>query len=215
MSTVGQIEKRTQARVVALFRDRLGYDYLGDRTDLDNSNIEQTLLKAWLNQQGVSNSLISRALHELNRVATDTSKSLYDRNRGVYELLRYGVKVQPGMGENRVTVWLIDWKHPKNNDFAIAEEVTVKGADAKASTKRPDVVIYINGIALAVLELKRSTVSVSEGIRQNLDNQKKEFIQPFFSTMQWVMAGNDTEGLRYATIQTPEKYTLRWVEERL
>ncbi|MCK6491792.1 MAG: restriction endonuclease subunit R, partial [Planctomycetes bacterium] len=59
----------------------------------------------------------------------------------------------------------------------------------------------------------RSTVSVSEGIRQNLDNQKKEFIQPFFSTMQWVMAGNDSEGLRYATIETPEKYWLKWVEE--
>ena len=198
MTTVGQIEKKTQARVVALFRERLCYDYLGDKTDLQNHNIELTLLREWLTKQGVSDTLINRALHELNKVATDTSKSLYDRNKEVYNLLRYGVKVQPGAGENRVTVWLIDWQHPENNHFAIAEEVTVKGADAKASTKRPDVVIYINGIALGVLELKRSTVSVAEGIRQNLDNQKKEFIQPFFSTMQWVMAGNDTEGLRYA-----------------
>ena len=79
---------------------------------------------------------------------------------------------------------------------------------AKAATKRPDVVLYVNDIALAVLELKRSTVSVAEGIRQNLDNQKKEFIQPFFSTLQWLMAGNDSEGLRYATIETPEKYWL-------
>ena len=134
----------------------------------------------------------------------------------MYELLRYGVKVQPGTGENRVTVWLIDWKTPQNNQFAIAEEVTVRGAHlpntARASSKRPDVVIYVNGIALGVLELKRSTVSVAEGIRQNLDNQKKEFIQPFFSTLQWVMAGNDTEGLRYAAIETKEKYYLRWVE---
>ncbi|MDP2222791.1 type I restriction endonuclease subunit R [Nitrosomonas sp.] len=217
MTTVGQIEKQTQARVVALFRERLCYDYLGNKTDLNNHNLELTLLRGWLTKQGVSDPLINRALHELNKVATDTSKSLYDRNKEVYDLLRYGVKVQPGAGENRVTVWLIDWKTPENNHFAIAEEVTVKGADltnaAKANTKRPDVVIYINGIALGVLELKRSTVSVAEGIRQNLDNQKKEFIQPFFSTMQWVMAGNDTEGLRYATIETPEKYTLRWVED--
>ena len=217
MTTVGQIEKRTQARVVALFRERLCYDYLGDRSELNNHNLELTLLRGWLTKQGVSDTLINRALHELNKVATDTSKSLYDRNKEVCSLLRYGVKIQPGAGENRVTVWLIDWKHPENNHFAIAEEVTVKGADlanaAKASTKRPDVVIYINGIALGVLELKRSTVSVAEGIRQNLDNQKKEFIQPFFSTMQWVMAGNDTEGLRYATIETPEKYYLRWVED--
>ena len=81
---------------------------------------------------------------------------------------------------------------------------------AKAATKRPDVVLYVIGIALAVLELKRSTVSVAEGIRQNLDNQKKEFIQPFFSTLQWLMAGNDSEGLRYATIETPEKYWLQY-----
>lgn len=149
-------------------------------------------------------------------MASDSSKSLYDRNKAVYELLRYGIKVQPGAGENRVTVWLIDWQNSEANDFGVAEEVSVKGADlanaAKASTKRPDVVLYVNGIALGVLELKRSTVSVSEGIRQNLDNQKKEFIQPFFSTMQWVMAGNDTEGLRYATTETPEKYWLQWVE---
>ena len=81
---------------------------------------------------------------------------------------------------------------------------------AKAATKRPDGGLYVNGIALAVLELKRSTVSVAEGIRQNLDNQKKEFIQPFFSTLQWLMAGNDSEGLRYATIETPEKYWLQY-----
>jgi type I restriction enzyme R subunit len=213
MSTVGQIEKRTQARIVALFQERLGYDYLGNQIDGDNRNIGTKLLTTWLSKQGVSSTLIARALHELIRVSTDTSKSIYDRNHEVYELLRYGVKVLPTIGENKVTVWLIDWKHPQNNHFAIAEEVTVKGADAKASAKRPDVVIYINGIAIGVLELKRSTVSVAEGIRQNLDNQKKEFIQPFFSTMQWVMAGNDTEGLRYATIETPEKYYLRWVEE--
>ena len=213
MSTVGQVEKRTQARIVALFQERLGYDYLGNQIDGDNRNIDTKLLTAWLSKQGVSDSIIARALHELNRVATDTSKSIYDRNHEVYELLRYGVKVLPTMGENKVTVWLIDWKNPKKNHFAIAEEVTVKGADAKSSTKRPDVVIYLNGIAIGVLELKRSTVSVAEGIRQNLDNQKKEFIQPFFSTMQWIMAGNDTEGLRYATIETPEKYYLRWVEE--
>lgn len=213
MSTVGQIEKQTQARVVALFRDRLQYDHLGNWIDRDNRNIEPEILTAWLKKRGVSDILINRAQHELTKVATDTSKHLYDRNKEVYDLLRYGVKVQPGAGENNETVWLIDWKHPENNHFAIAEEVTVKGADAKASSKRPDVVIYINGIALGVVELKRSTVSVAEGIRQNLDNQKKEFIQPFFSTIQWVMAGNDTEGLRYATIETPEKYYLKWVEE--
>ena len=98
--------------------------------------------------------------------------------------------------------------NPAANDFAIAEEVTVAGKN----TKRPDIVLYVNGIALGVLELKRSTVSVAQGIRQNLVNQKRDFIQPFFSTVQLVMAGNDTEGLRYGVIETREKYWLRWKE---
>ena len=70
-------------------------------------------------------------------------------------------------------------------------------ADPKAHGKRPDIVLFVNGLALGMLELKRSTISVAQGIRQNLDNQKKIFIEHFFSTMQFVMAGNDTEGLRY------------------
>ncbi|MCS6983438.1 MAG: HsdR family type I site-specific deoxyribonuclease, partial [Candidatus Absconditabacterales bacterium] len=119
------------------------------------------------------------------------------------------IKVREELGENKQTVWLIDWKHPRNNHFAFAEEVTVTGKH----NKRPDIVLYVNGIALGVLELKRSTISVSEGIRQNLDNQKKEFIQHFFSTIQLVMAGNDTQGIRYGTIETPEKYYLEWKEQ--
>ncbi len=75
-------------------------------------------------------------------------------------------------------------------------------------TKRPDVVLYVNGIALVTLELKRSYVAVSEGIRQTIGNQQPEFIRPFFTTVQLVMAGNDVEGLRYAVIDTPEKYWL-------
>ena len=106
--------------------------------------------------------------------------TLYDANREVYGLLRYGVKVKPDVGEQNVTVWLIDWANPDNNDFAIAEEVTVFGVN----DKRPDIVLYVNGIAIGVLELKRSIVSVTEGIRQNLDSQKKEFIRPFFTTVQ-------------------------------
>ena len=126
MTTVGQIEKATQARVLALFQHRLGYRYLGNWIDRDNSNIDQPLLAAWLKARGVADILISRALHEFTRVASDSSKSLYDRNKAVYEMLRYGIKVQPGAGENRVTVWLIDWQNPEANDFGVAEEVSVK-----------------------------------------------------------------------------------------
>ncbi|MBZ0234321.1 MAG: type I restriction endonuclease subunit R [Deltaproteobacteria bacterium] len=219
MSGIGEAEKRTQQRVAQLFVDELGYEHLGNLSDGDNRNIIEGQLEhfLWAYQRFAEredgDTIMRRAIAEVVKVAGNTSLSLYDRNRAVYELLRYGVKVKADVGSQTETVWLIDWKNPEKNRFAIAEEVTVKPADPKAHGKRPDIVLYVNGIALGVLELKRSTVSMAEGIRQNLDNQKKEFIQPFFSTMQYVMAGNDTEGLRYGTIQTPEKYYLTWKED--
>lgn len=210
MTTVGQIERLTQNRVVTLFQKQLDYDYLGNWEDRENnSNIEEDILRKYLTGRGYSKALIGKAIYELTHAATNQSKSLYDINKDVYTMLRYGVKVKEDVGENTKTVWLIDWKNPDKNHFAIAEEVTVRGENKK----RPDVVLYINGIALGALELKRSTISVSEGIRQNLDNQKQVFIRPFFSTIQLVMAGNDTEGVRYGAIETPEKYYLAWKEE--
>ena len=211
MGEVGQREIRTQRRVVGFFQEALGYAYLGHWQDRPgNRNIEEERVKDWLGRQGHDERIITRALRELDKAASlGGSKTLYDANRETYERLRYGVKLQPAVGEQTVTVWLIDWKNPGSNDFAIAEEVTVAGQN----TKRPDIVLYVNGIALGVLELKRSTVSVAEGIRQNLDSQKPEFIQPFFATVQLVMAGNETEGLRYSVIETPEKHWLRWKED--
>ena len=211
MSDIGQVERLTQKRVLRLLERRLGYRYLGNwQYRTANSNVEEQYLSDWLRRRGTSEALIARALHRLKGAAAlGEGRSLYEANREVYGLLRYGVNVKEIAGEPNRTIRLIDWEDPENNDFAVAEEVTVLGH----MPKRPDVVLYVNGIALAVLELKRSKVSVGEGIRQNLGNQKKGFIRPFFTTMQLVMAGSDTEGLRYGTIETTEKYYLRWKEE--
>ncbi|MCO5253846.1 MAG: type I restriction endonuclease subunit R [Bacteroidetes bacterium] len=210
MSKVGQIERATQNRVVKLFKEVLKYDYLGNlEKEEDNSNIDEALLTAYLTKKGHSENLIGKVLYEFKKIATiNTNDDLYQANKNVYAALRYGINVKEEAGQNKETVYLIDWKNPLENDFAIAEEVTIKGQH----NKRPDIVLYINGIALGVLELKRSTVSVSEGIRQNNDNQKHLFIKPFYTTIQLVMAGQDVEGLRYAAIDTPEKYYLKWKE---
>lgn len=207
---VGQIERATQNRIVALFRDRLKYNYLGNWEERENnSNIEESEVKKYLSSRGYSDTLIARALDKLRTTANNYGESLYTNNQNVYKLLRYGIGVVEKPGENNQQIHLIDWKNPEKNNFAIAEEVTVQGNHEK----RPDIVLYINGIAIGVLELKRSTVSIGDGIRQNIVNQKKEFIESFFSTIQFVFAGNDTEGLRYGTILTPEKYFLKWKED--
>ncbi len=210
MNTFGEIEGYTQENVIIFFRNELRYTYLGNWQEREgNSNIEKTLLSNWLKKRNHDDNLIDKTVRDLQEtVKIRGSQSLYEANREVYEMLRYGVNIKPSLSEPRVTVKLIDWEHPYKNDFAIAEEVTLVGEN----TKRPDIVLYVNGIAIGVLELKRSTVSVSEGIRQNLNNQNKEFIRWFFTTVQLVMAGNETEGLRYSVIDTPERYWLQWRE---
>lgn len=211
MSDVGQIERKAQNRVVALFRDQLGYEYLGNWEYREhNANVETNLLTQNLKARGYDDNRVARALDQLGKAAAvGAGHDLYEANRDVYGLLRYGVKVKPGGGEQTETVWLIDWKNPQANHFVVVEEVTVPGRH----TKRPDVVLYVNGLALATLELKRSKVTVSEGIRQTIGNQRPEFIRPFFSTVQFVFAGNDVEGLRYGVIDTAEKYWLEWKEQ--
>jgi type I restriction enzyme R subunit len=154
MSDVGQVERLTQKRLLRLLERRLGYRYLGSwQYRAGNSNVEEQFLSAWLRKRGTSEALIKRTLHQLGQATSlGEGRSLYDANREVYGLLRYGVKVREAAGEPNQTVRLIDWERPENNEFAVAEEVTVSGL----SEKRPDVVLYVNGIALAVLELKRS-----------------------------------------------------------
>jgi len=212
MSRVGQIEIATQKRLLKLFEKQLGYEYLGDWQEREgNSNVEPNLIGDWLTAQGYSFPLIKKVLHKLDQAKSiGGATQLYDANRAVYDLLRYGVKVKEDVGENMQTVWLIDWENPENNHFAVAEEVTIQG---DVNRKRPDIVLYVNGIALGIIELKRSTVTVSEGIRQNISNQRKDFIERFFSTVQLLFAGNDTEGLRHGVIGTPEQFYLQWKEE--
>ncbi|MBC7859290.1 MAG: HsdR family type I site-specific deoxyribonuclease [Burkholderiaceae bacterium] len=210
MSIIGQSERATQNRVAALFRDELGYRALGDWTDRpDNSNVEVGLLTAWLTKRGYSPAQIGRALDRLSAEAGNPNRSLYDNNKAVYSLLHYGAQVQAAAGENTETVWLVDWNDPQQNDFAFAEEVTLRGKHER----RPDIVLYVNGIAVGVLELKNSRADIGDGIRQNLSNQLPEFNEWFFSTVQFVFAGNDSQGLKYGTIKTEEKFFLSWKED--
>jgi type I restriction enzyme, R subunit len=208
MSDVGQRERRTQDRVVQLLRRQLGYDYLGNWKDrAGTSNIEVDQLSQNLRDRGYDDALVSKAIEQLKKAAViGAGRDLYEANYAVYELLRYGVRARRGLDQQYETIWLIDWDDPQANHFVVVEEVTVIGQHVK----RPDVVLYINGIAMVTLELKRSVVAVSEGIRQTIGNQQPEFIRPFFATVQLVMAGNDVEGLRYAVIDTSEKYWHNW-----
>jgi type I restriction enzyme R subunit len=210
MTNVGSIERITQNRIVKLFQEELDYSYLGNWEERENnSNIEEELITKYLQKTGYSQVQITKAIYELKTTANNFSDSLYTTNKNVYELLRYGADIKTEIGKNTEKVHFIDWKHWDKNDFAIAEEVTIQGS----KTKRPDIVIYVNGIALAVLELKRSTIPIGEATRQSNVNQQDGFIQNFFATVQYIFSANDTEGLAYGTIGTPQKWYLKWKED--
>ena len=201
-------ERTTQNRVVKQFTDKsradcLGYEYLGDWSkEGSNRNIEPEYLSANLKRRGYTDVQISAALRQLQAAAELSGNTLYDANLKTYGLLRYGADVQTALGEPIRKVHFIDWANPEDNHFALAEEVTLRGG----LERRPDIVLYINGIAIAVIELKRSSVGMAEGIRQLISNQEKQFNEAFFSTAQLLLAGNDAQGVYYGTVGSPEEF---------
>lgn len=138
MSNIVKPERETQNRVVALFRDALGYRYLGNHSDrADNSNINEELLAARLVKSGYTLDQIGRAIYLLRVEAENPNRSLYDNNKAVYSMLRYGVPVKIEAGKVTESVKLIDWEHAENNDFVIVEEVTLHGGQPTASASTP------------------------------------------------------------------------------
>ena len=209
-----EIERAVQNRVIALLRTKLGYGYWGNLKDQDNGNINAAVLEEFLaNKQKLSSAQISGVIAKLKQAAHCTSKTaLYNANKEVYRMLRYPVPVPTEPGKPMKQAWLIDWKNPLNNIFSVAEEVRVATTWGEVAHRRPDVCLYVNGILFGIIELKKATVSIEEGVRQNWRNQQDGEIPGFFSTAQLLVSGSESEGIKYGTTLTPPKYWLKWKE---
>jgi type I restriction enzyme R subunit len=207
-------ERAVQNRVIKLLCDKNGYEYIGNLKDVENGNIREEILRQFLmDRQKLTSTQATEAIRKLKEEAFCANKeALYNSNKAVYNTLRYPVAVSQGAGLPNKQVWFVDWKDSYNNFFHIAEEVTVRKQMLGEEHRRPDVVVYINGIAVAIIELKKATVSVEDGINQNWRNQQEGQIPQFFSTAQLLMAGSESQGVYYGTTLTPPKYYLHWKE---
>lgn len=216
-----QREREYQNTLVKRFQEELGYDYLGNLQYAkgaavndwggQNSPILDDEVRAFLKSQRRTDFQIEDVLLQLKnkaRLGDPKMNSLVQCNTELYETMMMGIKSQPTPEATHEDVMLFDFVNIYNNHFAIAEEVSFIDP-LLGKNKRPDIVVYVNGIALAVIELKRSLVNYEEGIKQHLSNER-DFIPSFFTTTQFTIASNDGVDFRYGTIGTPLSFWCKW-----
>ncbi|MGV2705941.1 UNVERIFIED_CONTAM: type I restriction endonuclease subunit R [Aeromonas salmonicida] len=147
------------------------------------------------------------------------NEGLQAANERLYNHLLYGMSVTEFVDGKKVspTIPLIDWHNPHNNRFTFTEEFRVTRAGGIES-RRPDIVCFVNGLPLVVIEAKRPDgnakkgPTIKEGISQSLRNQRPDEIPLLFAYSQLLLSINGIEG-RYGTCGTPEKFWAAWREE--
>ena len=207
--------------------EKLGYKYISqeENKELRNNILSDVLFKEILikklneinsyEYKGVtykfSPSTIGQAVKDLNE---DLLTGLISTNEKIYDMLTLGKSYTERMADGTTRsfdIKYIDFEHPENNDFYVTEEFSVLRMNGKDNA-RPDIVLFVNGIPLAIIECKDSSVPIIQAISQNIRNQKNDYIPQLFKFIQIVMAANKNE-TKYATCGTPSKFWSAWNEQ--
>lgn len=209
----------------------MGWEYLAPADCLaardGNANVLLTgvlvdqLRKRTFDYKGKTHPLSTNAIDQVVRElsATSLNEGLMTANERIYEKLSLGVTVTEFVDGKKYspTVQIIDWENPENNAFQVTEEFEVLSTDG-THTRRPDVVCFVNGIPLAVIEAKRpdsgnpNKSMVIEGVSQSIRNQRNDEIPRLFTYAQLLFSVSNTEG-KYGTTKTPSKFWATWRDE--
>lgn len=220
-------EMSTSQRPAIEVLQKLGYKYISEEENknLRNNILTEVIFKDILAKKlneinsyeykgekyKFSASTIGQAIKDLNE---DLLTGLISTNKKIYDLLTLGKSYQENMvdGTKRsFDIKYIDFEHPENNDFYVTEEFSVLRMNGK-DYARPDIVLFVNGIPLAVIECKDASVPIIQAISQNIRNQKPDYIPQLFKFIQIIMAANKNE-TKYATSGTPDKFWSTWNEQ--
>ncbi|GBL05989.1 type I restriction endonuclease subunit R [Glaciecola sp. KUL10] len=169
-------------------------------------------------QHSLSEAAIDKVMHELNPAM---NLGLKAANEKIYNALMYGVSVTEFIDGKKAspTIKLIDWHNIDNNQFHYTEELVVQNAEGTGN-RIPDIVCFVNGLPLVVIEAKRPDSNKEgkstnvEAISQHIRNQGQAEIPHLYAYSQLLLAVNGHEGL-YATCGTPEKFWAKWKEEQI
>lgn len=155
---------------------------------------------------------IQSAVQKLKNIKYD---GLLKTNESIYDLLTLGTALEQNIdGDSKsFTLNYIDWKNPKNNTYHVTAEYSVE-RNRSTETARPDIVLFVNGIPLCVIECKSPKVEVDQAVSQNIRNQNDDYIPKLFTTVQSVIAVNKNSAL-YATTGTPKKFWAVWKEQNI
>ena len=216
----------SQLPAVALLQN-LGYKYLspeeavearGDR--LGSVLLDKILTDQLRNQNAIlfrgrkypfSEGNIFAAVQALKDIVDD---GLLPTNEKAYDLLCMGKSLQQSVEGDTKSFQLnyIDWEHPENNAFHVTEEFVVERSGSQ-ETRRPDIVLFVNGIPLVIIECKRPDMKdpIGQAISQHIRNQQQDQIPRLFFYSQLLLAISKNEA-KYATVGTPAKFWSVWKE---
>ena len=153
---------------------------------------------------------IAEAIRELD---APLERGLMFSSKVIYDRLIYGKSCDVNLYDGNTQsfdISYIDWEHPENNIWQVTDEFSVERTNGKYA--RPDIVILVNGIPLVVIECKKSSVDVEEGVKQNVRNWQPDYIPQLFKFAQLVMAMNP-ESVKYGTAGTKAEFYCKWHEE--
>lgn len=153
---------------------------------------------------------IGDAIRELD---VQLDRGLMFASKAIYDRLIYGKSCDVHLYDGNLQsfdVSYIDWEHPENNIWQVTDEFSVERTNGKFA--RPDIVILVNGIPLVVIECKKSSVDVEDGVKQNVRNWQPDYIPQLFKFTQIALAMNP-ETVKYGTAGTTQEFYCRWHEE--